>query len=99
MIAPAGDVKVVVATQPVDFRRGINGLVALVASALAADPYLCVGRGYVAEPSWRQPEPAQSGIFRFRTSPMGAGFPCATIPEGQYARVLFFVWWGAQAPA
>lgn len=39
MIAPAGDVKVVVATQPVDFRRGINGLVALVASALAADPY------------------------------------------------------------
>lgn len=39
MIAPAGDVKMVVATQPVDFRRGINGLVALVASALAADPY------------------------------------------------------------
>ncbi|AEH82172.1 putative transposase (plasmid) [Sinorhizobium meliloti SM11] len=28
-----------VATQPVDFRRGMNGLVALVASALAADPY------------------------------------------------------------
>ena len=26
-----------VATQPVDFRRGMNGLVALVASALAAD--------------------------------------------------------------
>lgn len=39
MIALAGDVKVVVATQPVDFRRGINGLVALAASALAADPY------------------------------------------------------------
>lgn len=39
MIALAGDMKVVVATQPVDFRRGINGLVALVASALAADPY------------------------------------------------------------
>jgi transposase len=39
VIALAGDVKVVVATQPVDFRRGINGLVALVASALAADPY------------------------------------------------------------
>jgi transposase len=32
-----------VATQPVDFRRGMNGLVALVASALAADPYLCIG--------------------------------------------------------
>lgn len=32
-------VKIMVATQPVDFRRGMNGLVALVASALAADPY------------------------------------------------------------
>ncbi|WP_425502239.1 IS66 family insertion sequence element accessory protein TnpB [Peteryoungia desertarenae] len=31
--------KIMVATQPVDFRRGMNGLVALVASALAADPY------------------------------------------------------------
>ena len=28
-----------VATRPVDFRRGMNGLVALVASALSADPY------------------------------------------------------------
>ncbi len=28
-----------VATQPVDFRRGMNGLVALVGSALLADPY------------------------------------------------------------
>jgi transposase len=39
VIALGGNVKVVVATQPVDFRRGINGLVALVASVLAADPY------------------------------------------------------------
>ncbi|TIP26310.1 MAG: transposase [Mesorhizobium sp.] len=39
MIALGGNVKVVAATQTVDFRRGINGLVALVASALAADPY------------------------------------------------------------
>lgn len=28
-----------VATRPVDFRRGMNGLVALVTSALSADPY------------------------------------------------------------
>ncbi|WP_439710290.1 IS66 family insertion sequence element accessory protein TnpB [Agrobacterium leguminum] len=27
------------ATQPVDFRRGMNGLVALVSAALAVDPY------------------------------------------------------------
>lgn len=32
-------VKIMVATQPIDFRRGMNGLVALVASALSADPY------------------------------------------------------------
>jgi IS66 Orf2 like protein len=34
-----GGVKIMIATQPVDFRRGMNGLVTLVASALAADPY------------------------------------------------------------
>lgn len=39
MIALAGGVKVVVATTPIDFRRGMNGLVALVANALATDPY------------------------------------------------------------
>lgn len=39
MIVPARDLMVVVATQPIDFRRGMNGLVALVASALKADPY------------------------------------------------------------
>jgi len=31
--------RIMVATQPVDFRKGMNGLVALVASALEADPY------------------------------------------------------------
>jgi transposase len=36
--APAG-LRVWVATHPVDFRRGINGLVALVAQTLEADPY------------------------------------------------------------
>jgi transposase len=39
VIALTGHPKIVVATQPIDFRRGMNGLVALVASALAADPY------------------------------------------------------------
>jgi transposase len=37
------DLRVLVAAQPVDFRRGMDGLAALVATALAADPYLCVG--------------------------------------------------------
>jgi transposase len=39
MIGLRADLKVVVASQPIDFRRGINGLVALVAEALAANPY------------------------------------------------------------
>jgi transposase len=34
-----GDLKVVVASKPIDFRRGIHGLVALVSDALASDPY------------------------------------------------------------
>lgn len=46
-LSPSG-VKIVVATQPVDFRRGMNGLVALVVSALAADPYICVEYDSVA---------------------------------------------------
>ena len=39
MITPAPGLKVVVAAQPVDFRKGVHGLVALVAAALKADPY------------------------------------------------------------
>ncbi|MBX5272709.1 IS66 family insertion sequence element accessory protein TnpB [Rhizobium sp. NLR17b] len=37
-VSPNG-LKIMVATQPVDFRRSMNGLVALVTSALAVDPY------------------------------------------------------------
>jgi hypothetical protein len=32
----------------VDFRKGVHGLVALVADSLKGNPYLCVGREYVA---------------------------------------------------
>lgn len=39
MMALRADLKVVVAAEPIDFRRGVNGLVALVAEALDADPY------------------------------------------------------------
>ncbi len=40
--------RVFVSTRPVDFRAGVHGLVALVATALGGDPYICVGREYVA---------------------------------------------------
>ncbi len=45
---PAG-VQVYVAATPVDFRKGANGLMALVREG-GVDPFLCVGRDYVAEP-------------------------------------------------
>jgi transposase len=39
MIAPAVGVKVLVATTPVDFRKGADGLVALVREQLRYDPF------------------------------------------------------------
>lgn len=39
MIGFRGDLKVLVASRPIDFRRGVHGLVAMVAQALGADPY------------------------------------------------------------
>jgi transposase len=39
MIFPSNRVRVLVATQPVDFRKGHDGLCALVASMLRKDPY------------------------------------------------------------
>ncbi|MPZ35132.1 MAG: hypothetical protein GEV13_29855 [Rhodospirillales bacterium] len=48
MIVPSGAVRVLVATRPVDFRKGMDGLAALVRESLGSDPFICVGRGYVA---------------------------------------------------
>ena len=48
MIIPSGGVRVLVATKPVDFRKGLEGLAALVREAMGGDPFLCVGGGYVA---------------------------------------------------
>ncbi len=39
MIALHGDLKILVATQPIDFRKGVNGLVLLVEETLKLDPY------------------------------------------------------------
>ncbi|WP_433994810.1 hypothetical protein [Bradyrhizobium pachyrhizi] len=38
-----------VATKPVDFRKGMEGPAMLVREHMEADPFLCVGRDYVAE--------------------------------------------------
>ena len=45
MIMPGADIKVLVATKPVDFRKQADSLAALVQEALAADPFC--GTSYV----------------------------------------------------
>ena len=39
MIGPTGAVKVMIATKPVDFRKGSEGLAALVREEMKADPF------------------------------------------------------------
>lgn len=39
MIGPSGAVRVMVATKPVDFRKGAEGLAALVRESMGADPF------------------------------------------------------------
>lgn len=39
MIVPSGSVRVLVATRPVDFRKGIEGLAAAVRETLGCDPW------------------------------------------------------------
>ena len=39
MLIPPGPIRVLVATKPVDFRKGMNGLAALVKEQLQADPF------------------------------------------------------------
>jgi transposase len=39
MISFGSDIRVFVATQPIDFRRGVHGLTGLVAENLHGDPY------------------------------------------------------------
>lgn len=39
MIGPSGTVRVMMATRPVDFRKGAEGLATLVREAMMADPF------------------------------------------------------------
>jgi hypothetical protein len=54
MITLPPGVRVLVWPAPVDFRRGMDSLAALVQVTLRLDPFLCVGRGYVAAPLRRE---------------------------------------------
>ncbi|MER8402974.1 IS66 family insertion sequence element accessory protein TnpB [Mesorhizobium sp. M1348] len=57
IVVPAG-VKVHLALGHTDMRKGLDGLATLIQEHPKKDPFLCVGRDYVAEPSWCQPRPA-----------------------------------------
>jgi len=39
LLIPPGPIRVLVATKPVDFRKGMNGLAALVRETLKSDPF------------------------------------------------------------
>lgn len=39
MIGPAGNVRVLVATRPVDFRKGADSLAALISAEFGGDPF------------------------------------------------------------
>ena len=45
MISVRADLKVFIATKPIDFRKGVHGLVALVSEVLKANP--CCGSVFV----------------------------------------------------
>lgn len=49
MIAPAGNFRIYLATAPVDFRKGMDGLAGIVQSEFDFDPFS--GAIYVFEPS------------------------------------------------
>jgi transposase len=49
IVLPAG-VKVHLALGHTDMRKGLDGLATLIQEHLKKDPFLCVGRRYVAEP-------------------------------------------------
>ena len=64
MIGPTGAVRVMMATQPVDFRKGVDGLAALVRETMGADPFS--GAVYVFE--IRLPITGRSPVMKVTTT-------------------------------
>jgi hypothetical protein len=51
VIGPSGNVRVLVATKPVDFRKGTDGLAALVRETMRTDPFCGVVTGRCVIPN------------------------------------------------
>ena len=60
MLIPPGPIRVLVATKPVDFRKGMDGLAALVKEQLKADPFL--GR-HLRLPAPSAPDPGEAAVL------------------------------------
>jgi transposase len=48
VISLAPGTKVFLACQPIDLRNGFHGLAVKAQQVIGADPFICVGRDYVA---------------------------------------------------
>ena len=55
--------RLLLATRPIDFRKGAHSLAALAQEVLAEDPFICVGLEYVAA------QPNSAAICRYRANP------------------------------
>ncbi|HCV73342.1 MAG TPA: hypothetical protein DHE23_21670 [Agrobacterium sp.] len=55
MIPISSSVRVWIASGHCDMRKGMQGLALIVQEGLGRDPFLCVGRDYVADPFLRRP--------------------------------------------
>ena len=73
MITPASNVQVLVATKPVDFRKGADGLSALVQENLSADPFcgICLLAKRLEDGRFRWPRIAD-GVMRLSAAQLSA---------------------------
>jgi hypothetical protein len=80
MIIPSGAVRVLVAMRPVDFRKGMDGLAAVVRESLGSDPYSGVIYVFRARRADRVKLLLCDGTGRYRwTRPSGSALCLASI--------------------
>jgi hypothetical protein len=87
MIGPTGAVRVMVATRPVDFRKGAEGLAALVREEMKADPFS--GAVYVF-----RAKRAQSATFCIPFSFCDDRLSLAPVVRADVAGIAFSPWQG-----
>ena len=99
MIGPGTDARVLVATRPVDFRKGASSLAAMVKAAYGADPFSGVVYVFRAKRAdrvklvWWAEQPRlrrraaslEGGVGRDRAVPHGQGTGAGRVPLAQYS--------------